>query len=172
MATTQTTGDGADGGDVETESTRPHSFFWLVLLGTVPAVAAAVAADTNAPSYALGSEWLYHLEVGLAVFAACYLCGLAIVLSYQGRSIGRLDLPGGGGVAPGDPAHLQVAADDLHDFQEETRLRLKEDTASLASLEERVQALQADAARLRAAQEVEARFSELRSRLDALEQPK
>ena len=158
------------GGDRDDRPARPHTFFWLVLSGMVPAVATAIAADKRTPGYALGSEWVYYLEIGFAVFLGCYLLALAIVLSYQGRSIGRLELPGGGGMQPPDPAQLQVAANAFEEFQEETRLRLKDDTASIASLEERVQTLQDDAHRLRATQEAEERYRELQGRLDALEQ--
>jgi hypothetical protein len=89
----------------------------------VPAALAAAALDSNAPSYALGSEWVHRLQVALAVFAGLYLFLLVFWLAYQGRTVQRADLPGGAGVEFSDP-DLSSAADEFETYRRTTDARI------------------------------------------------
>jgi len=52
-------------------------FFWVALAALVPAALAALLAPNRAPAYALDATGMYRLEIGLIVFAATYVVGLA-----------------------------------------------------------------------------------------------
>jgi hypothetical protein len=116
-------------------------FFWLVALGLVPAIYAALRADAERPGWALRSEAVHRFEIGLAVFFGVYLLALALSLAYQGRSIGRLGLPGGAEMDPKDPA-LSKAAEGMEEFEAETRRSFDEHDESLDDLDRRLVALE------------------------------
>jgi hypothetical protein len=111
---------------------RAHPFFWGACLMLAPAVAAAAVAGTRAPGYALHSQWVRRLEVGLAVFAGLYVLVLVLWLAYQGRSVERAELPGGAGIGLPDP-DLDAAAAGFEDFRAATDARIAtlEDTIDL-----------------------------------------
>jgi hypothetical protein len=159
-------------GDTDDKKTSkwPDPFFWPVMLGFVPALIAALEVDKSTPSYALGSEWLYRFEVGLAVFVVCYVVSLIVCLAWQGRSFGRFELPGGGGAEPANPAvKIDEATEEVDDFQAETRLRFQVADRSFASLDSRLESLENDQARQRALQEAEERYEALQRRIEAVE---
>ena len=87
---------------------KAHPFFWLLCVLSVPSAAATVVVAERAPAYALGSGWLYRLEVGGAFFIGVLVLALIFWLGYSGRSIGKIELPGGGGV---DLAHPNLDLD-------------------------------------------------------------
>jgi hypothetical protein len=96
---------------------------------------AAVAAPSKAPGYALDSKWLYRLEVGGAFFIGLLVLLLILWLGYSGRSIGKIDLPGGGGVAlPNPDPDLDEAAEGLAGYKQKTDKRLKKLEDSLDAL--------------------------------------
>src|SRR5918911_742476 len=100
-----------------------HPFFWGAAAMLAPAVAAAAVAGTRAPGYALHSQWVRRVEVGLAVFAGLYFLVLVLWLAYQGRSVERAQLPGGAGVGLPDP-DLDAAAAGFEDFRAATDARI------------------------------------------------
>lgn len=116
-------------------------FFWLVLVGLVPAALAAWAVDPHDPSWALRSVAVYRIEVGLAVYLASYLIALALANGYKGRAIGKLGFPGGGEVEPKDPA-LQEASEGAAEFEKETRGGLADLADAIATMNGRVSALE------------------------------
>ncbi len=87
------------------------------------AVAAAAIAGTRAPGYALHSQWVRRLEVGLAVFAGLYVLIVMLWLAYQGRWVSRAQLPGGAGVEIPDP-DLTAAASGLEEYRDKTDARI------------------------------------------------
>lgn len=128
-------------------SKGPDPFFWPVIVGFIPAILAAVDAKERTPSYALGSGIVYDLEVGLAVFAICYVVALIVCLAWQGRSFGRFELPGGAGAEPADPAEkIDAATNEVDDFQAEARQRFQRIDQSVASLDARLEGLETDQA--------------------------
>jgi hypothetical protein len=120
---------------------KADPFFWLVLVGLVPAALAAWAVDPYEPSWALRSVAVYRIEVGLVVFLASYLIALALGNGYKGRSLGKLGLPGGGEVEPKDPA-LQEASEGAAEFEKETRGGLADLADAIATMNGRVSALE------------------------------
>jgi hypothetical protein len=118
---------------VRTWATKASPFFWGVLAMLAPAALAAAVAGSAAPGYALGSQWVRRLQIGLAVFAGLYVIVLVLWLSYQGRSIQRAELPGGAGVNLPDP-DLNAAAMDFEDYKAKT-------TARITALEEGLEVL-------------------------------
>jgi hypothetical protein len=103
-----------------------HAFFWLLWALLVPAVVAAVAAPARAPGFALNSAWLYRLEVGGAFFIGLLLLSLIFWLGYSGRSVGKVQLPGGGGMDLGNPdPDLDDAAEGLAGYKQKTDRRLE-----------------------------------------------
>jgi hypothetical protein len=106
---------------------RAHPFFWLLGLLLVPAAVAASLAPSRAPGYALGSTWLYRLEVGGAFFLGLLVLALILWLGYSGRSIGTIQLPGGGGMdLPNPDPDLDDAAEGLAGYKQKTDERLQE----------------------------------------------
>lgn len=120
---------------------KADPFFWLVLVGLVPAALAAWAVDSYDPPWALRSVAVYRIEVGLVVFLASYLVALALANGYKGRSVGRLGLPGVGEVDPKDPA-LQEASEGAAEFHKETRGGLADLADAVATMNGRVSALE------------------------------
>lgn len=103
-----------------------HPFFWLLWALLVPAVVAAIAAPAKAPGYALESAWLYRLEVGGAFYIGLLLLSLIFWLGYSGRSAGKVQLPGGGGMNLGNPdPDLDDAAEGLAGYKQKTDRRLE-----------------------------------------------
>ena len=119
-----------------------HVFFWLLLVAVVPAIAAGALTDEHDAAWALHSEWVYRAEVALAVFLAAYVLALALCLAYQGRSIGRLGVPGGPELEGKDPSGLDKAAEGAEAFQAETRKNFDDHSAAIAALDERLAALE------------------------------
>lgn len=120
---------------------KADPFFWLVLIGLVPAALVAWTVDPRDPSWALRSAAVYRIEVGLAVFLGIYLIALALANGYKGRAIGKLGLPGGGEVEPKDPA-LQEASEGAAEFEKETRGGLADLADAVATMNGRVSALE------------------------------
>lgn len=122
-------------------ASNAHVFFWLLVLGLVPAVIVAWRVDPKTPSWALESEAVYRLEVGAAVFLGAYFLALVLCLGYLGKSLGRLGFPGGGEVETKDPA-LEEASEGATDFQEEARQNFQELADVLDTLSTQVTALE------------------------------
>ena len=114
---------------------RAHPFFWVLWFLLAAAVAAAIAAPSHAPGFALDSVWVYRLEVGGAFFVGVLVVALVLWLGYSGRSIGKLQLPGGGGMELGNPdPDLDDAAAGLAGYKQKTDRRLEKLENSLAEL--------------------------------------
>ena len=115
-----------------------HPFFWLLCVLLVPAIAAAASAPSKAPGYALNSAWVYRLEVGGAFYLGLFVLTLILWLGYSGRSLGELQIPGGGGarLPPPDP-DLDDAAEGLAGYKQKTDHRLEK-------LEENIELLLTD----------------------------
>jgi hypothetical protein len=112
-----------------------HPFFWLLWALLVPTVAAVAAAPSRAPGYALESAWLYRLEVGGAFYVGLLLLSLIFWLGYSGRSVGKVQLPGGGGMALANPdPDLDDAAEGLAGYKQKTDRRLEKLENSLDEL--------------------------------------
>jgi hypothetical protein len=96
--------------------------FTLAVLGAVVgAVVVGLGADPpeKAPSYALDSPAVWHLEIGLAVFIGLYVPLLVLYLAAQGRTI-RITGPAGIGIESAEvdlvetsQAELQAGVSDL-----------------------------------------------------------
>jgi len=109
-----------------------HPVFVVLLLLLAPAVVAAVSAKANTPGYALNSLWVYRVQVGLGFFLVEYVLLIAFWLAYQGRSVGKIELPGGAAVDLNDPA--QEAADGFEEFRQTTEAQLANDGRSITEL--------------------------------------
>lgn len=118
-----------------------HPFFWLVLISLAPAAFVAATVEPRDPTWALRSETVYRLEVGMAVFLVGYLIALAIANGYKGNSLGRLGLPGGTGVEPKDPG-LDEASEGAAEFQEDARRNFGDLTDAVATMNGRVSSLE------------------------------
>lgn len=122
--------------------------FWAVLAVVGLALAAAlVGADgEKEPSYALGSNLVYRLEVGLAVFGFFYILTLAVWLG--AKNTGFLKLGAAGATAEAMPADaVEGAATDIAAISGEFE-KFKDDTKSaLLKLDKRVDALEKGAKR-------------------------
>ena len=104
---------------------KPHPFFWLLWVLALPSVVVAIAAPDNTPGYALESSWLYRLEVGGAFFLGLLVVLLIFWLGYSGRSIGKVQLPGGAGMdLPNPDPDLDDAAEGLAGYKQKTDRRL------------------------------------------------
>ena len=115
----------------------------------LPAGVAAISADAREPGYALDSLWVYRLQVGLAFFVGTYLLVIALWLAYQGRSFGRISIPGGPEMDLPDP-NLEAAADGFDEFEDDVRQRLDRHDDSLDDLDDRLAAVEGSfTARLR-----------------------
>jgi hypothetical protein len=113
-------------------ATDAHRFFLVLFLMLIPAALAAVSTKAHEPGYALDSVWIYRFEVGLAFFLFEYVLLLALWLAYQGRSIGKIELPGGGGIDMKNPA--KQTADGFKEFRDTTKDQLANDSESIAWL--------------------------------------
>jgi hypothetical protein len=118
-----------------------HPFFWLVLISLAPAALVAATIEPRDPTWALRSEVVYRLEVGMAVFLVGYLVALALANGYKGNSIGRLGLPGGTGIDPKNPG-LDEASEGAAEFQEDARQNFKDLADAIATMNGRVSALE------------------------------
>lgn len=115
--------------------TKAHPFFWALWVSLLPAIAAAYYAPTVAPGYALGSAWLYRLEVGGAFFVGVFVFVLLFWLGYSGRTIRDLQLPGGGGLTvpqPNEP--LDDTAEGFAGYKMKTNQRLDEIEGTIREL--------------------------------------
>ncbi len=121
--------------------TSASRFFWPVLLAVVPAAAAALAAEHREPGYALNSAWVYRLQVALAFFVGTYLLIVTLWLAYQGRSFGKVGVPGGPELDVPDP-DLEQAAEGFGEFVDDAKERLDRHDDSLEDLDDRVRRLE------------------------------
>lgn len=125
----------------------PDPFFWVALAALLPGALAAFFAPDKSPGYALGATGVYRLELGLIFFAAAYLIGLVLMLAYQGRSLGQLNLAnvvGTGLPDPGKPdPDLTVAKTAFDDFETQATDRLDAHDDAFLSIEDRLGALEA-----------------------------
>jgi hypothetical protein len=117
--------------------TGAHPFFWVVALMLVASVAAAAAAPSRSPAYALQSAWLYRIEVGGASFLALTVAALVLWLSYSGRSLGHVQVPGVGVELRNPDPDLDDAADELAGYRQwiERRLEKLERTVERITVE-------------------------------------
>jgi hypothetical protein len=109
------------GGDGGSEFKRPHPLFWISLALLVPAGLAAQAADGGAPGVALQSDWVWHIEIGLLVFALGYVLAIVLWLAYFGKTVTRLELPSGTGVEVPGGGDLKRAAEETDSITTEVR---------------------------------------------------
>jgi len=122
-------------------------FFWVTLFAFAPAAAAAVFAPNKAPGYALEATGVYRLELGLIFFAATYVLGLVLILAYQGRSIGQLNLANVVETDLPDPKEepdpdLTVAKTGFDKFESQANERLKAAEDSFVEVGRRLAALE------------------------------
>ena len=110
------------------------------MLAAVLAGAAAAyrADDDKAPGFALQSNLVYRLQIGLATLAALYVIALVLWLAWHGK--GFFKLPGGL-EAPGGN-EIEDAADDLDDMRVRVDEFQSEAVESLEELDRRLQALE------------------------------
>jgi hypothetical protein len=112
-----------------------HPFYWLLWALLVPAVLAAVTAPEKHPGYAPESSWLYRLEVGGALYIGLMVIALILWLGYSGRSVGKIQLPGGGGMDFRNPdPDLDDAAEGLAGYKQKTDQRLEKLENTLVEL--------------------------------------
>jgi hypothetical protein len=110
-------------------------------VGLLPAAIAAASAEGREPGYALNSLWVYRLQVGVAFFVGVYLVVITLWLAYQGRSFGKIGVPGGPELDVPDP-NLEQAAEGFDEFVEDATTRLGHHDDSLEDLDDRLRRLE------------------------------
>jgi hypothetical protein len=122
--------------------TGPDPFFFVALLALLPTIAAAIYAPNKAPSYALEATGVYRLQVGLIFYGASYILGLVLVLAWQGRSLGQLNIASVVETDLPDPSqpdeNLAVAKEAFEEFEEQVNSRLDSHDDSLLAVGKRL----------------------------------
>jgi hypothetical protein len=120
---------------------RSHPVFRLLVLASIGALAAAVLVDgAPRPGVALGSEVLHRVIVFFFVLVIAYAIVMVFWLAYQGRWASVQAPVLGAGVQPAD--QIDRAADDLDEYQRDTRRRLGAHDEVLDQLRDRITALE------------------------------
>jgi hypothetical protein len=119
----------------------PARLFWIVLLAVAGGLSAFATAADHAPVYALGSNLVYRLEVGLATLAALYVVGVALWLAWHGKGFFELNVAGAGLKAPG-AENVEDAAGDLAEAREAFDEYREQSEASFEELDDRLQDLE------------------------------
>src|SRR6266540_283172 len=68
------------------------------LRSRAPAHWRAATTEGRAPTWALGSSWVYRAEVGSCVIGLLYLTLVALLLAWRGETFRRIQGPAGAGV--------------------------------------------------------------------------
>jgi len=116
----------------QSRASAPHPFFWAVSTAVVVGAVAAATAGSASPAFALRSNLVHRIEIGLVPGLVLYAIGLVLWRAWQGEALSRVAGPGGTSVSSaGEPVdrQLDTAADNLQAFQTKTdqRLALLED---------------------------------------------
>lgn len=95
-----------------------RTFAALVCIAAIFAIGAGVEASPprDVPSYALDSAIVYRCEVGLALFLGEYLFVIAIVLAFEGKTVGKISTTGI--ELPGELSSSIISQQELIDRQE------------------------------------------------------
>jgi hypothetical protein len=123
-----------------------HPLVFVVAGVLVCGVAAAVwIADARSPSYALGSEFVYRVEIGAVTVVALLFCLTALRLASYGRTFTQFGAgPGQIGAGREDPATaLDDASVQIERAAEQLRAEIGEIRTYVRELGERVEALEA-----------------------------
>jgi hypothetical protein len=117
-----------------------HSYFRVLLLAFIPAVAAAASAGGDLPAVALGSDVLYRAEIVVAVLLLAYAVLMMLWLAYTGRLV-KVPVPGtGGGLEPTEK--IDDAATSLETFKGEAQERFENHDDILRNLRDRLTAVE------------------------------
>jgi hypothetical protein len=128
--------------DTEGQTARkPAGLFYLVVVAVAFGVLAALVppSDSEKPGFALRSNFVYHLEIGLVATAVFYVVGMAMWLAWHGK--GFFKLPAG--IEAPDPAVFDSAADNFEADKRDIEVLRTELAEGLSEIEERVSALEA-----------------------------
>ena len=118
---------------------KPSLLFYLAGLAVVAGgIAAACASGDKDPGFALQSNLVYRLEIGLATLAVLYVVALILWLAWHGK--GFFKLPGGI-EAPGGE-EIESAANDLDAMRVDLDEFRSEAESSLIDLDARLQAIE------------------------------
>jgi hypothetical protein len=95
-----------------------RTFATLVCIAAILATGAGIDASPprDVPSYALDSAIVYRCEVGLALFLGGYLFVIAIVLAFEGKTLGKISTAGI--ELPGELSSSIISQQALIDRQE------------------------------------------------------
>jgi len=120
---------------------KPAGLFYLVAAAAAIGVVATLfpPSDTETPGFALRSNFIYHLEIGVATIAVFYVVGMALWLAWHGK--GFFKLPGG--IEAPDPDVFDQAADGLEADEGDIELLRTELAEGLSEIDKRVSALEA-----------------------------
>jgi hypothetical protein len=129
------------GGDEKGNSRRPALLFWIVLFAVAGGASAFATAHDHAPSYALNSNLIYRMEVGLAALAVLYVVGIALWLAWHGKGFFELSVAGAGIKAPG-AEDVEEAAGDIEEGGEAFREWRENAEANFEELDQRLQQIE------------------------------
>ena len=120
---------------------KPSGLFYLVVGAVLIGAVAAVFPpnDKQTPGFALRSNFIYHLEIGLATLAVFYVVGMALWLAWHGK--GFFKLPAG--IEAPDPDVFDDAADDLEADKGDIEVLRTELSEGLSEIDKRVSELEA-----------------------------
>jgi hypothetical protein len=96
---------------------NPALLFWIVLPAVLGGIAAFSTAHDQAPSYALDSNLIYRMEIGLATLAVLYVVGVALWLAWHGKGFFELSVAGAGIKAAG-AEDVEEAAGEIEESDE------------------------------------------------------
>jgi hypothetical protein len=125
-------------GNDKDKAHNPALLFWIVLPAVLGGVAAFATAHDQAPSYALDSNLIYRMEVGLATLAVLYVVGVALWLAWHGKGFFELSVAGAGIKAPG-AEDVEEAAGDIEEGSEAFREWREQAEANFEELDRRLQ---------------------------------
>jgi len=115
---------------------RQYGFAFLVFVALACAsfLAGSAAAPEPVPDYALQSEEIYRLEIGMAFFVAFYLALMAILLALEGMGFAEFG-------TQGLRAARVVRQQRSSSHQEEINRRVRQ---KMSSYEQRLEKLEAE----------------------------
>ncbi len=120
---------------------NPALLFWIVLPAVLGGAAAFATAHDQAPSYALDSNLVYRLEIGLATLAVLYVVGVALWLAWHGKGFFELSVAGAGIKATG-AEDVEEAAGDIEEGSEAFREWREQAEATFEEMDQRLQQIE------------------------------
>jgi hypothetical protein len=120
---------------------NPALLFWVVLPAFLGGLAAFATAHDQAPSYALNSNLVYRMEIGLATLAVLYVVGVALWLAWHGKGFFELSVAGAGIKAPG-AEDVEEAAGDIEEGGEAFREWREQAEATFEEVDQRLQQIE------------------------------